>query len=1130
MKLSKIILAATIFGLSGVQVVADESKTATDKKQQEGKNSKEGNKVKKPKKGKTKKKGKGRKAVRLPDVKLASDSMTVFYGNSFIERLQENGTLEALLHAADPDKKQQFRSMAYTGDQVHFRIRTSRFGIHMAYLVDQWKADRVVMGFGMNESFEGSAGLAKFEKDLNSYLTLILSRHPESSYYLLSPIAIEEGHSRFFPNVAERNADILAYTKVMDAVSKKHGVTFVDLYEATTDLYKKSEGSLTTNGMHLNDVGNATMAKILAPKLTESELLGSIDSATEGFENLRKLVSRKAAEVSMVYHPANGISYYGLRARSYEYLPEIPHLMKVANILDESIWEQSKNLSKTIAFPKIPVLRAGDTMPSPQPKRGLGIMKTAAEDLKDFTLLDGYEVNCFASSEEYPELINPLQIRTDAKGRIWVACFESYPHPLPGAVSNDKILIFEDVDGDGKADKRTVFADNLRLPDGFVFYKDGIIASVSRKLVYLVDTDGDDVADVRTEILRGLDDSDTHHSGYLSRSPQGKVFVSEALFHRGQMETPQGVVHTKDSAIMSFDPENGQLGIERQMFDPNPWKISFDRWGESIQMYGGGQILDGDLYNIWLPTGISATPDLGMPFRYDKGCTCEIVESPHFPKEWQGGLLTGHLLSANEVNFTPLHLVKGAKKSAGKKVTLIKSSNKAFRPSDLTFGIDGSLYISDFYYPIIGHAQHSIRDKNRDYANGRIWRVTKKEAPLLKAPEIIGESAETLVKLLNHDHFTIRALARVELELLDSEKVLSAVATHKSAIDTDDEFALEILWLYERLKNFDDTSLIKRLSVSENKNVQRAATRSLRWWAPVLGDEAKVMATRLSKSKDERVHVGLVSIISHLQRTDSAWSKILDMIPAEANSPVSYMKESANKKNLPSIAAEFPLLKVDPAATIRHWMGEDKTKKGEIYFMSDSAKELIVGHVKNAMVNIDVNDVPLMRSSGNQHSKNSQNAFKAVKGINKLSYFTIPGKGGGISIYVTDKSGNVPAGISYVIAEEKQLALATDFDKRQALQWKEFAENTYRKNCVTCHTIDGNKAVGPALNGLFGRKQTVLNAKGEKSEITIDSAYLREAIIDPMAVYPEGYHPIMPKLKLSEKEVDNLVKWMEQLK
>jgi len=1066
----------------------------------------------------------------LPDVQIQNDHMTVLYGGSFVEKIQENGTFEAFLQASDGEQKSQYRSMAYSGDQVGFRIRASRFGKHMAYLVNQWEADRVLMAFGGNESHRGIAGLAKFEEELRSYLMVIEDRHAGAELVLISPISVEKQNDLIEQNLAQRNADLALYSQKMKEVAGDLGITFIDLHTPTMALFAQSADQYTDNGVHLNDTGANVVGKMLAEKLIGKDAIHSVNEKSPGFQALKGLVSRKAAEVFQAYHPSNGISYYGTRARSYEYLPEIPHYLKLANTLDQAIWKQAESLDTALPKPELEILKI--EVEAKAPKKGLGTMKTSAEDLKDFTLAEDFQVNCFATSEEFPELINPLQIQTDARGRIWVTCYASYPHPLPGDTPKGSVLIFEDTDQDGKADKMTKFAENLYLPDGFVFYKEGVLVAINRMVIYLEDRDGDGKADYRKEILRGLDNTDTHHSGYLARTPQGRLEISEGLFHRGQFETPQGVLHTKDATMMTLDLDTRGLTIERQTSHPNPWKITYNQYGEAIQFYGGGQIVDVDLYNVWMPSGRrSISGHLGIPFRYDKGCTAQLVESAHFPADWQGGLLTGHLLSTNEVNFTKMKYHDGAYRSASKKLQLISSSNKTFRPTDITFGLDGSLMISDFYYPIIGHAQHSVRDKNRDYANGRIWRVTHKTNPLLKAPQIEGRSLEDLLDLLGHPHFKVRQLVRVELEKLDTAHVLAATKKRLHNVNTAESVALEYLWLLERLRNFDELSFYRSLIRSENTMVQQAAVRSLRYWGPHHQDAALAIAQEVSQTDNNRLKVLLVGAASHLQRTEPAWAKFLKNMDPKGSTIVKTVLDMASQYQAPSLSAEYPVLKAGAETLIsdKNWVRGKQKLSGTMFFKLDKPQNLIIGHQNQQGFNLTINDTPILLASG-KHTKSSQTGFSAKSGINKVEYHITMAKklDPNFTVNLSDKLGRPVKGLSYAKDLNEHQAWAAIFEKAQSDNWQEFAQNTFAANCANCHEI-GQNAVGPALKGLLGKTQSVIYKDGSKKEITVDEKYIRQAIVDPQSVYPEGFHPLMAPLPLSEKEVDSLVRWIKTL-
>ena len=89
-------------------------------------------------------------------------------------------------------------------------------------------------------------------------------------------------------------------------------------------------------------------------------------------------------------------------------------------------------------------------------------------------------------------------------------------HTVPGLTPPDKILILEDTDHDGKADKLTTFAEGLDALDGVAFHRDGVIISEQPRLWLMQDTDGDDRADTRRELLRGIDVTDSHHGGMIA--------------------------------------------------------------------------------------------------------------------------------------------------------------------------------------------------------------------------------------------------------------------------------------------------------------------------------------------------------------------------------------------------------------------------------------------------------------------------------------------------------------------------------------------------------------------------------------------------------------------------------------
>jgi hypothetical protein len=120
----------------------------------------------------------------------------------------------------------------------------------------------------------------------------------------------------------------------------------------------------------------------------------------------------------------------------------------------------------------------------------------------------GFELQLFASE---PDVVNPIYMNWDEKGRLWIIETVDYPNEIKDEdVGDDRIKILEDTDGDGKADKFTLFADKLNIPTSFTFYDGGIIVSMAPSFLFLKDTNGDDKADVRETLITGWGKRDTH--------------------------------------------------------------------------------------------------------------------------------------------------------------------------------------------------------------------------------------------------------------------------------------------------------------------------------------------------------------------------------------------------------------------------------------------------------------------------------------------------------------------------------------------------------------------------------------------------------------------------------------------
>ena len=148
---------------------------------------------------------------------------------------------------------------------------------------------------------------------------------------------------------------------------------------------------------------------------------------------------------------------------------------------DRNIWAIAQGKSKTLKVDDSVTRPLSPVTTNYQVSRKNGttnFLKTEKAVKEKFTLPEGYEVSLFASEQQFPNLGNPCQMRFDNKGRLWVSTLPSYPHYKPGDPKpNDMLLIYEDTDGDGRADKETVFAQGLHMPIGFELAPEGVYLS-----------------------------------------------------------------------------------------------------------------------------------------------------------------------------------------------------------------------------------------------------------------------------------------------------------------------------------------------------------------------------------------------------------------------------------------------------------------------------------------------------------------------------------------------------------------------------------------------------------------------------------------------------------------------------
>ena len=784
-------------------------------------------------------------------------------GNTLAERLQHDGWMETLLQSQNPELELVFRNLGLSGDQVDARPRSKDFTTPEEYL-ELCEADIIFSFFGYNESFENKPDeyAAKLATMIDGYRGLRPNGKSISRIVLFSPIAHENIKSTNpnLPNGKANNKRLAAYTEATKKVAADKGVTFVDLFTPMQKAYAASDAPLTINGIHLNPDGNLALAQVIS-----EALIGKKVEDTAALESIRDAVLDKNWHWFARYRAIDGNDIWGSRAdlkfvndqTNREVLVhELLQLDVMTANRDPRIWVRSRGsdieIDDSNVPEPVPVISnvGGGSKSSNADKEGSLEYISGEEGLKKLTLAKGFEANLFADEKQFPNLVNPVQMNVDPKGRLWVAAWPTYPKWNPKKEMNDALLILHDDDKDGKADRVTEFA-KIHSPLAFEFWNGGVLVSSQPDIVFLKDTDGDDIADHREVLVHGIGSADTHHAANnFIHGPDGALYWQSGIFLHNNIEHPWGPsMSSGASAMYRFDPR--QFTISQHAGNsPNPHGIAFDYWGYHYANDGTG----GRAYQVRpKDKSFEMYPLLTKEVRPVPAN--EIVSSANFPDEMQQNFLICNAIGFLGIKQYQLDRDGGAEHTVtigrGKdaktetKTTkfgevwgtpteeMLSSSDKNFRPTDAVFGADGGLYVADWSNLIIGHMQHNVRDPNRDHQHGRVYRVIYKDRELQKDVPIAGAPLDQLMANLEHPIDGIRYRTRVELSARPTKDVIAACQTWMAKWDPKNKdhahHLLEALWLHQQ-HNVRDGKLLNKVLKSPERHARVAAHTVQHHW------------------------------------------------------------------------------------------------------------------------------------------------------------------------------------------------------------------------------------------------------------------------------------------------------------
>jgi len=410
--------------------------------------------------------------------------------------------------------------------------------------------------------------------------------------------------------------------------------------------------------------------------------------------------------------------------------------------------------------------------------------RSPAEAARAMTVPPGFRVEVVAAE---PDIVNPVAMTFDERGRIWLTESLEYPRRKPGP-GRDRVKVLEDTNGDGKADRFTIFAKGLNIPSGIAVGHGGVWVANSPDILFLQDRDGDGKADSKVVVATGFGRSDTHElPNSLTWGPDGWLYGWNGVFNPSKVVSKNGKTYEFTCAIFRIHPRTRVFEVWCEGTS-NPWGIAIDPEGS---FFASACVID----HLWhlVETGYylrqgGPYPPFTWPIgsivdhAHQKAAYCGVhyFDSPAYPAEYRGRLYMGNI-HGNCVNVDVLEK-NGSTYRAKPAPDLLRANDAWFMPVAQKTGPDGCLYILDWY-----DRYHCYQDANRDPAGidrkkGRLYRVRYQDTPRRVGFDMARSSDDELIEFLASPNVYDRDIA----QRLLCERGSSAIRGKLEALVLDD--------------------------------------------------------------------------------------------------------------------------------------------------------------------------------------------------------------------------------------------------------------------------------------------------------------------------------------------------------
>ncbi|MES2790663.1 MAG: PVC-type heme-binding CxxCH protein [Planctomycetota bacterium] len=398
-----------------------------------------------------------------------------------------------------------------------------------------------------------------------------------------------------------------------------------------------------------------------------------------------------------------------------------------------------------------------------------------AEALQQMTVPPGFIVEAVAHE---PDIVNPVAMAIDERGRFWITESFEYPRHEPGP-GKDRIKVLEDTDGDGKADKFTIFAEGLNIPSGIAVGHGGVWVANAPDLLFFQDTDGDGKADKQEVVVTGFGRKDTHElPNSLTWGPDGWLYGLNGVFNFSHVKYPEKSPHFKPDhpgwpitcALFRIHPKTREFQVFCEGTS-NPWGVAFDHDGSA---FISACVID-HLWHLVQSGYYHRQGGAYPPFTWKIGsivkhkhqkaayCGIHYFDSDAYPEAYRGRLYMGNI-HGGCLNVDSLQR-HGSTYAGTGEPDFITANDAWFMPVVQKTGPDGCLYVLDWY-----DRYHCYQDANRDPGGidrlkGRLYRIRYQDTPRAPKMDLAQETDDQLLERLGtHNDFLQSTAQRILTE------------------------------------------------------------------------------------------------------------------------------------------------------------------------------------------------------------------------------------------------------------------------------------------------------------------------------------------------------------------------------